>query len=251
MSRFLKIDILPLVFVLAVVGCQQKEDPEVTQALQRGEEALEMQNYSAAREQFQEIAKLEMTDQTRARLFRNVSSCFLYENQLDSALFYSERARDLAPAGSYAYHLNAGEVYLLQNKIQRALNSFHQAIKVDPKQTHAFANLALIYRGDYGEKWISESQALTNIQRAISLRNTPANQEILGELYIQLEQYDLAKPIFAQLMESFPSVVRHRFNYGLSCLGLGDSINGMQHMQAAADRDEQCRVMLETILDEN
>lgn len=230
-------------------SCGKSDSEAAIQLNKQGEQALEEQNYSVALTYFQKANSESMSDELSSRVYRNISSCFLFSNELDSALFYSQKAKELANENSYDFFLNQGEIYLLENKILLAKKSFEEANRLNENRMEASANLALIYRGDFDEKLTDYAKATHFIQQAISVKNTFSNQEILGIILIQQEKYSEAKPIFEKLTQTLPTSMLHRFHLGLIRFSLGEEEEGMKLMSEAADRDEMCRDLLEAMLE--
>jgi tetratricopeptide (TPR) repeat protein len=239
-----------LIFLLSlfVFSCTQKESEKAIDFSKSGVVFLEAQNYSSAMEQFQAALKIAATDTLKSTLYRNISTCFYYQDEIDSAVRYSKLAFEILPDSDVHFWLNQGEYFLLNDHIQKAIQSFEKGLKIDSNQPEILSNLAIIYSGNYGEKFMNLNQALDVAKKAISRSNSTSNQELLGSIYLELDQYEKAKLIYQKLYAENPTVKMYQFKHGLSMYFLGDEDSGIEAMQYAADRDDACRLLFESIV---
>lgn len=239
-----------LIFSLSlfVFSCTQKESEKAIDFSKSGVVFLEAQNYSSAMEQFQAALKIAATDTLKSTLYRNISTCFYYQDEIDSAVRYSKLAFEILPDSDVHFWLNQGEYFLLNDHIQKAIQSFEKGLKIDSNQPEILSNLAIIYSGNYGEKFMNLNQALDVAKKAISRSNSTSNQELLGSIYLELDQYEKAKLIYQKLYAENPTVKMYQFKHGLSMYFLGDEDSGIEAMKEAADRDDACRLLFESIV---
>jgi tetratricopeptide (TPR) repeat protein len=239
-----------LIFSLSlfVFSCTQKESEKAIDFSKSGVVFLEAQNYSSAMEQFQAALKIAATDTLKSTLYRNISTCFYYQDEIDSAVRYSKLAFEILPDSDVHFWLNQGEYFLLNDHIQKAIQSFEKGLKIDSNQPEILTNLAIIYSGNYGEKFMNLNQALDVAKKAVSRSNSTSNQELLGSIYLELDQYEKAKLIYQKLYTENPTVKMYQFKHGLSMYFLGDEDSGIEAMKEAADRDDACRLLFESIV---
>jgi tetratricopeptide (TPR) repeat protein len=230
-------------------SCSNSDDAKVLEFMEKGNQFLEDKNYSSALISFKDALKYEMSDETKAKNYRNIAVVFLYIENLDSAKYYSQLGADAVDSDSYYHLINKGEVYLLSNQTKHAIHILEQAKKLKPNEMEVYNNLSLIYAGNYGEKFVSLDLALTNAEKAYKLNKNDVNKEQLASVYFQKENFSKALILFKELFEKHPEVKMYQFYYGQSLYFSGNEDLGIEMMEEAAERDGNCRKLLNDLID--
>ena len=114
-------------------SCGKSDSEAAIQLNKQGEQALEEQNYSLALSFFQKAKSESMSDELSSRVYRNISSCFLFSNELDSALFYSQKAKELAKFNIKLNIVSPGNILMNNNnwfkKINKNKNKVYKYIR--------------------------------------------------------------------------------------------------------------------------
>lgn len=234
-----------------ISGCGSGNAEKAGKLNNEGIDFMEAQNYSSAKVKFQEALQLEPSAETKSELYRNLSTVFFNLDEMDSSAAYSRKAYEAASPGSYLYLLNKAEYQLMKGKIREAIPLLEKAQAIEPEKMETYSNLNLIYNGNYGEKFMNLPKALKSAQKAFELNASAANQEQLASVYFQLENFNESTWHYTALMKKFPEVQLYRFYAGHSMFLEGKADEGIALMEAAADRDEQCRQMLDELLADN
>jgi tetratricopeptide (TPR) repeat protein len=246
-------NIIGIIGIIAVTifisSCSNSDDVKVLEFMEKGNQFLEDKNYSSALISFKDALKYEMSDESKAKNYRNIAVVFLYMENLDSAKYYSQLGADAVNSDSYYHLINKGEVYLLSNQTKHAIHILEQAKKLKPNEMEVYNNLSLIYAGNYGEEFVSLDLALSNAEKAYELNKNDVNKEQLASVYFQKENFSKALNLFKELYEKHPEVKMYQFYYGQSLYFSGNEELGIKMMEEAAERDENCRKLLEDLID--
>ncbi|HUR65415.1 MAG TPA: caspase family protein [Chitinophagaceae bacterium] len=70
--------------------------------------------------------------------------CFVYEDQLDSSVYYYNRCKELSAANRDVCDNNIGHIYFVHGQVDSARKYFQQVISQDSTYTHSLFNLGVI-----------------------------------------------------------------------------------------------------------
>lgn len=229
-------------------ACAVSDDPKAVKLMQEGNRFMESRNYNSALICFKDAEKLELSDESKSINYRNIAVAFLYLEEPDSAKKYSKLGFECLNSYSYYHLINMAEYELLSKQTAKAIQTFENAKKLKPDEMEVYNNLSLIYAGNYGESFENLAKALENAQKAYKLSPNAVNQEQLASVYFQLENYDKAIELFRELSTRFPAIKLYQFYEGQSLYFSGKEDEGLELMQQAADRDENCRKLFEELI---
>ncbi len=180
--------------------------------------------------------KLLTAQPSNAALHYALSKAYIGLGVLDSARLYSEKSVTLNPANKYYLRLFAGITHQMHD-YSRAVELSRQLVALEPGSTEPLAALALEYlAADQPEKALATFQdilkrdpknettlaqvllmeiKLTRYQDAIGtlsalLERSDGKEKLrltLGELYRQTKQYDLAARTFREVLRSDPRLL--------------------------------------------
>jgi tetratricopeptide (TPR) repeat protein len=243
--------ILVFTLSLTLLSCSSNQDDKAIIKMNEGSEFLSSKNYSSALISFKDVLKYSISDELKAKNYRNIAVTFLYLDELDSAQTYSKSGFEAAKLNSYFYFINKAEYHLLSKEIPQAIILYDKASNLNVSENEkmeVYNNLSLIYAGNYGEKYIDLPRSLENANNAFRINPLPVNQEQLASVYFQMENFSKASSLFKSLFESFPEVKMYQFNYGQSLFFLGKEDQGIDLMQKAAERDEKCKILFNQLV---
>lgn len=237
-----------LFLTFIVFSCSTSDDPKALKRISEGNKFLDQKNYSSALIAFKDAQKYDLTDESLAKNYRNISICFKNLNLLDSAKVNAKKAYQNAEEYSYYFFNNSGEALLLDNKLEEAKLQFEKAIKKNELGMEANNNLSLLYSGTYDEKFINLNAAIFYAGKAYDANPTATNKEQMASIYFQMENFKQAAKLFSELSNQFPQVKMHQFNYGQCLYFSGKEDEGIALMEDAAERDELCRELFEELI---
>ena len=140
-----------------------------------------------------------------------------------------EAARNKFPEYLPTYILLA-QVYEYVGNIDRARQSYQDALKVDPNSYQSLSNLARLY-ADHGG---SLSDALELAQKAKAQQpEDPAVNDTLGWVYYKQGLYNSAVPVLEAAVAKSPQVAKFQFHLGMAYLASGRSASGRASLQTA------------------
>jgi tetratricopeptide (TPR) repeat protein len=208
----------------------------------------ERTNFSGALLKFREAIGFARTAETKANTYRNLSVTFYNLNELDSSKHYSQLGYQAADKNSYYYYVNKAEYDLLSNKTAEAIQLLEKA-KDERDEMEIYNNLSLIYSGEYGEDFVDLNKALKNAKKAFELDSAPALEEQLAGIYFMQDNYKKSLEHYSALMKRYPEIQLYKFFTGQAMLFAGDEDKGLELMEEAAARDDECRKMLDEFVE--
>jgi tetratricopeptide (TPR) repeat protein len=236
------------ILILFFFSCSNADDEKALDLMKKGNEFLDEKNYSSALISFKDALKYKMSDETKAKNYRNIAVVFLYQENLDSAKYYSSLGANAVNSNSYHHLINKGELLLLSGKTKDAIVMLEKAKNLKPEEMEVYNNLSLIYAGNYGEEFVNMNLAIKNAEKAYELNKIDINKEQLASVYFQNENFDKAKQLFKELFDKHPEVKIYQFYYGQSIYFSGNEDLGIEMMEQAAERDSACKKMFEDLI---
>ena len=237
----MKIRIIITIFLL--VSCSTKDDEKSLKLIQQGNDYLNKKNYFSALLAYQDATQYQLSDESKAKNYRNISICFSGLNERDSAVFYAKKAYESAPKQSYSYEINQAEYFLLLHQEKKALNLLKKVAEKYPDEMEVHNALSLIYSGSYNEGYLDLNKALFHAKRAYKFKANSTNKEQLASVHFLMDNYAESSKLFRELNQEFPEIMLYEFNYGQSLYFLGEEDKGIELMEHAAERDAVCKQM--------
>lgn len=245
--RFITFSSLFLIFI--ILSCQEKNDPKAELFFREGTLKLKSNEHEDAIHQFRKALSLDVNDLLKATVYRNMSIAFQNMEDIDSAIYYSQKGYEIAPSDSYIFYMNRAEFNLLSNDVHTAIQDLNSAKAIDPNQMEVYHTLCLIYSGEYGDAYFEPQLSEVCAKKSVKLSPSNTTKEQLGSIYFQNEKYVEAVKIFAELYSKDPTNKRFEFFLGQSLYFAGDERGGENHMKKAAERDEECKAMYHEIFE--
>jgi tetratricopeptide (TPR) repeat protein len=140
-----------------------------------------------------------------------------------------EAARGKFPEYLPTYILLA-QVYEYVGNVDRARQTYQDALKVDPNSYQSLSNLARLY-ADHGG---SLSDALELAQKAKAEQpDDPGVNDALGWIYYKQGLYRSAVPVLESAVAKNPQVAKFQFHLGMAYLAAGQPAQAHTSLQAA------------------
>ena len=239
------------IFILCLIfqSCQEKSNPRAELLFKAGTKYLTDNASEFAIIEFRKALNLEINENLKATIYRNMSIAFQDIDNIDSASFYSQKGYEVAPNDSYIYYMNRAEYNLLNNNVHKAIQDLKSAKALDPNQMEVYHTLCLIYSGEYGDAYFEPQLSEFCAKKSFKLNPSNTTKEQLGSIYFQNEKYVEAVKIFTELYSKEPTNKRFEFFLGQSLYFAGDERGGENHMKNAAERDETCKAMYHEIFE--
>jgi len=106
----------------------------------------------------------------------------------------------IAPASDAEIHFRAGYQHSQQGRLKEALQSYKQAVVLDPKHTHAYHWLGVTYAAVGKHR-----RAINNYLK--SLEHAPANSKLTLETYSNLGQSYIARQMFRESVDVMDKII--------------------------------------------
>lgn len=185
------------------------DDPDFAKSLQGRMYFFKASGYFGKERRFMDINKAFQyafsayaADKKAAYILNILSSLYLDNNKMDSAVFFARKAIAAAPQWRYPY-VNLAYAFKSMNKVDSALKYYHLAIKVDPKNADAYVDM-----GHYYYYLLKADSAIANYRKALAIEpnNVYANNNI-GWLYHDKKKPDSAIYFFKQSIAADPKFI--------------------------------------------
>ncbi|HPP67305.1 MAG TPA: tetratricopeptide repeat protein, partial [bacterium] len=143
----------------------------------------------------------------------------IYESSMDfdNALLLYQKSLKNNPENSFLLG-KTGKILLKEKRYKEAEDVFKQAINLNPDEAENFFNLGMTY---FFLK--SYENAISNIEKGLSIQEIPSYRVILCDLYVITGKLDKAIESYKILINSFPSNFLLYYNYGLLLERMGKS----------------------------
>ena len=234
---------------ILLVSCEEKNDPNADKLLHSGVSRLEKNENHEALRYFKSAISLKINSQMEAILYRNMSIAYQNIDEIDSAIYCSQKGYENAPSDSYIFYKNRAEYNILTNDIHTAIQDLKSAKAISPQQMEVYHTLCLIYSGEYGDAYFDPELSEYCAKKSFQINPSNTTKEQLGSIYFQNEKYVKAVAIFAELFSKEPTNKKYEFYLGQSLYFAGDERGGENHMKKAAERDEECKAMYHEIFE--
>jgi len=123
-----------------------------------------------------------------------------------------------------------GQVYEYVGKVDRARQTYQDALKVDPNSYQSLSSLARLY-ADHGG---SLSDALELAQKAKAEQpDDPGVNDTLGWIYYKQGLYRSAVPALESAVTKNPQVAKFQFHLGMAYLAAGQNAQAHTTLEAA------------------
>jgi tetratricopeptide (TPR) repeat protein len=142
-------------------------------------------------------------------------------------------------------HVNLGNLYLRQGRLQQAEAELNTALQLDPRSVPALVNLADLCRATG-----REAEAERHLKAAIQIEpaNAPA-VHALGLLYVRTNRRVEALPLLERAFELGPTDARYGYVYAVALDSQGktvDAVRVLTKVQQAWPADRDVRIALAT-----
>jgi tetratricopeptide (TPR) repeat protein len=232
-----------------LISCTNKRAEEAKTLNDTGVDLMDREEYTEAAGFFHlALQKGNLPNDLEAGILRNLCLLYNFRNQLDSAKFYAKKGFEAADKDGYFYFLNKGEYDLLNKDIQAAKSNYEKAKQIKPDEMAIYNSLGMIYSGSYGDEFANYEKALENNFQAYTLSPREPLAEALATSYMNLDNYKESIALWKKLIEMNPAKMEYHFQLGVALLFSGQEEEGEKKMEYAADRDENCRKMLDEML---
>jgi len=150
-------------------------------------------------------------------------------------------AGQMANADQPGAHLNLGVLHENQNRVDRAIESYNTALRLDPAFTPVRHNLAMLYE-------VTGQPAAAEEQFRELLRQDPDDPQATYSLALVVaadrSRLDEAAALLAEAVRLDPTRPRIRYNYGLALEQLGRFDEAERQLREAVELDPQSADLL-------
>ena len=140
-----------------------------------------------------------------------------------------EAARSKFPEYLPTYILLA-QVYEYVGNVDRARQTYQDALKVDPSSWQSMSNLARLYAEHGGS--LSDALALAQQAKA-GQPDDPGVNDTLGWIYYKQGLYRSAVPVLEAAVAKNPQIAKFQFHLGMAYLAAGEPAQAHTSLQTA------------------
>ena len=212
-------------FICLSVNCETNttDNPESIKANQKALSFLNDGDYPNAIKEFKTAEQSKpLSLETHQIILRNIAISYYDSDQVDSSIFYFQKAIDISPKGTYDFYVNQAEVDLLVDRVDEAIKNLKRARSIEPDRLEVNNTLGLIFIGEYGEKYIDYERALTYNKKVANLSEDRSTATVLARNYYYLRKYDDAENIFNQLNKKYPHLLDYQYWVGVTKYAKGE-----------------------------
>ncbi len=248
----MKIFYLFLLLTLLFACNSSREDTmKMDELNEKGIQLMDKQDYEGALIHLRNAKKYTKAENTsKSNLYRNMAIAFEFLDNIDSNRYYLERGIEVADKNSFYYYLNSAELALLDNDIPKGLEFLKKAEPLTTSKMEINNDYALIYFGDYDEKYIDDQKAYDYSKKAYEESQQVALKDMLAACALNLEKYTESIKLYQELSTEFPSNMYFKFQLGCAKYLGGYEDEGEQLMAYAAARDNDCKEFYEQFFGE-
>jgi tetratricopeptide (TPR) repeat protein len=187
-------------------------------------------NFDMGIAQFQKVLDtLDKNSKARGQVYLRIGETYRRKGDFGAAVTALYKAREALPENSRVVTTLAQALDGAGRKPE-AVQTWEQAIKLDPRNGVALNNLAFLLAESGGDL----DQALTYAQRAAQMM--PAMNEVsdtLGWIYLKKNLSDNATDIFQRLVTKAPGNSTYRYHLGMALSQKGDRPRAIKELQQA------------------
>lgn len=196
------------ILILTLFSCNETiRESKALLKNQKGLEYLDQAQYDQAIKSFKEAIKIpNLSNDTKAMIYRNIAQTYYEMMELDSSITYSQLAADNYPKDSYEYLTNLADVKIFTGKTEEAIILLEQAVKLKPNELAANNSLGAIYLGEFGIEYFDPNKAIPFNLKAFEINNDRITEDVLGRNYIELENYEKARYHYLRLYKKYPDI---------------------------------------------
>ncbi len=238
--------------LILITNCQTNTAPnqESIKANQKALSYLNDGDYSNAIKHFKLALNAQPIDlETHQIILRNIAISYYDSDQVDSSIFYFQKAIDISPKNTYDYYVNQADVDLLVNRVDDAITNLKRARSISPDELEVNNTLGLIFLGEYGDKYIDYDRALTYNIKVAEISNDRATATVLARNYYYLKKYEKAELLFTELNKKYPSLLDYQYWLGVTKYGKGEIDVAKEILTDLISKDSSYSNVLSDILD--
>lgn len=195
--------------------------------------AFDSGNSQDAITQLRQAADAAVTDANKANSLINLGYVYSSETRSSEALTTFKDALQYVEQNSFEYYLVSGEVALLENRTDAALENYNQAYSLKPNEFQINNALALFYlnTNSLHPQYEDYTKALTYALKADELSDLQSVSQNLALAYYFNENYSKAISILSGL--TIDKDTYTAYFLGLSYLGIGEEANAKFYLKKA------------------
>ncbi len=237
--------------VVLLVACTNNSAEDAKQHNDEGVGYLDKEEYAKASNAFHmALDNKKIPADLKAGILRNLSLLHSFQEHRDSALYYAEKACGAAQKDTYYYYLTQAELALLKEQVPKAIVNYEKAKQKKPEEMAIYNSLGMIYSGKNGAKFQDLEKALLNNQKAYELSQREPLADALATSYMNLNRFKESIPLWEELVQVNPAKMEYHFQLGVALYFSGQEEEGEKKMEYAAERDDNCRRMLNEMTQE-
>jgi tetratricopeptide (TPR) repeat protein len=193
-------------FLMSLTGCVFKDTLQADILNNQGLQLLNKGDYSGARYYFQKSSQMKnIPAKRRAIYIRNIAIAYNQQHMIDSARFFFGTASALFPVDSYEYFTNMAEIYLIDKKIDKAVECLEKAININPHDLVANNSIGLLYMGEYDSSYYDPEVALKYNLNAYEFNPQRNTKFVLAKNYYALNDFSSAGRLMDELHKEYPN----------------------------------------------
>ena len=199
---------------------EEKKNPKAVELFMEGTTHEMSGDYSAALLSYQEAL---IYDSSSASLYFAIGKCYIRLGREESAMHTLRRCVSLDPDQLEAHELLA-RIYATQGWWNLVEKKYQYILSRDSTYTEAYFNLALLYL-----RQNDRPKAVRMYEKILEVEDYPDPQVLLGlgELYLDLKQYEKAEATYDRLVEFDPQEGFGYYGRGLAQESLGDTVRAI------------------------
>jgi tetratricopeptide (TPR) repeat protein len=171
---------------------------------QIGTERMNAYDFEGAIEAFYVVLedKENIEPKNIATVYQNIATNYADLREPEKAIEALELSQNYLTAGSLEYVANQGDIALMQGDIGEALESYGQAIKIDPTDFYTHNMLGSVYLGEHDKSFTDYDKALVHNLHALESAqgfHIALAHRALGLTHLFLNDLDGAQEMFEAL----------------------------------------------------
>ncbi|MEX0910108.1 MAG: tetratricopeptide repeat protein [Candidatus Paceibacterota bacterium] len=229
--------VIGLLFIKLILGAIGLVDEAAVNSNDKGLSALDSGDYNSAIQHLEEASDSAVTSSAKMTTLTNLGYVYSSDGKYAEALQNFKEALNYATVNSFDYYLISGEIALLENKPQIALQHYKNAynLKSDDFQINNALNLFYLDMNDEYPEYSDPQKALTHALKAhqASASETKGTAtENLAIAYYLNGDFTKAITYFKQTKQDQPYI---QLWLGMSYYSLGDYDVARPYLQRASN----------------